>query len=532
MKIPETVRILNSRYKGWLFIRILSYPVTILFTTPIRLIQSLWNSRILLEGKDWEYYPHFKARISFNSLFYFTRALNLSKYGRSGKAPYLGLGDYSLTRCFHYSLFSLYGYWRAGAVVIIVGMFSWLCMHFAWVHEIQFSWFMLVLYLVLISTTFYANLFGTQNYNVIGWIFFPIAIFGLVNDYYLLAGFAVFLAGFGSFTVVFLLNIIFVIVAIEQFNILPILSLLPGNFKLLLHFYPFLKQESFVIILNNVLKAIGVRSKNNKYRRTNTKKITKHVLYYTILYTQFIIVYYILFSKLPSLFFIGFVVFIINTTFLRFADPQSLQMQMFSLSIVEILQHPNLFLLTSFWILASPLPMQAFSGRLEYFFDIVPKFKPFSMKPFIDGMEEFLKEIKRGERVLLALNDPNDIYENIFDGYRTIYELPLYLAAKRDIHLLPDWWAVFELNYQGAPGFWGRDVNSVLKNIKLWKTKYVIIYQTDKPSLDSKWTDAGFKVLNKFSWKDYLQLLGEDIPFKGEAPYWWLLKIPVNVDQR
>ena len=153
------------------------------------------------------------------------------------------------------------------------------------------------------------------------------------------------------------------------------------------------------------------------------------------------------------------------------------------------------------------------------------------MKPFIDGMEEFLKKIKRGERVLIVLNDPNDIYENIFDGYRTIYELPLYVAAKRNIHLLPDWWAVFELNYQGAPDFWGRDINSVLKNIKLWKAKYVIIYQIDNSSLESKWNDDGFKVLSKFSWKNYMHLLGEDIPFKGEAPDWWLLKIPVNLDQ-
>jgi len=512
---------------GWKkIIRMLFYPVTVIFTTPIRLVQTLWQSRILLDGKDWQYYQHFKARISLTSLFYSTRALNLSRYGRSGKSPTLALGNYSLARCFHYSLFSLYAYWKAGAVTVLMSMTGWWILHLFWVDTSNIGFVLITMVSLLISTTFYANAFGIQNYNSIGWIFSPIILFGIINNNWLIAGFALFLASFGSFTVVFLMNIIIIVSAVYASSYIPLFALLPANLKLLFHFYPFLLKENKASILIGVLKAIGFIDTKVKYKRSISKKFDLRSFYYALLYLQFLYVVYYLTGEVSIIFLTGLILFFINTVFLRFADQQSMQMLLFTVAVAVTLYLNNYFLLISLWFLISPLPALAFSFRLENFLDIVPKLKPFSLKNILNGLENFLSPVNLNEKILMAFDNPNNIYEKIFDDYRTIYEAPLYIAAKRDIHLLPDWWAVFELNYENAPEIWGRDVESVKKNIKQWKADYVIIYQKAGTEIDAQWQNSGFEILNKFSWADYEHEFDHNKPFKSATPDWWLLKKP------
>ncbi len=93
---------------------------------------------------------------------------------------------------------------------------------------------------------------------------------------------------------------------------------------------------------------------------------------------------------------------------------------------------------------------------------------------------------------------------------------------------MPDWWGVFELNYKGAPDFWGRDIDSVKKNIKYCKADYVVIYQNTGTELDPKWKEAEFEVLRKFSWSDNREELKGMEPYDGKAPDWWLLKKPLK----
>ena len=140
-----------------------------------------------------------------------------------------------------------------------------------------------------------------------------------------------------------------------------------------------------------------------------------------------------------------------------------------------------------------------------------------------EGMERFLAPVKPGQRVLMAFENPNGVYEKIFDGYRVLLELPLQVAAKKEVHFMPDWWAVFEVNYDGAPEFWGRDVESVKDNLLTWKTDYVVIYQDSQTKLNPKWEEAGFEALSHFSWLSYEKDLGTKL-YSGETPDWWLLK--------
>jgi len=101
------------------------------------------------------------------------------------------------------------------------------------------------------------------------------------------------------------------------------------------------------------------------------------------------------------------------------------------------------------------------------------------ISPLIDKMQTFFEPVSENKRVLISFDDPQNIYENVFDGYRRLLEVPHYYASVKKFRLFPDWWGVFELNYDGAPDFWGRDVKSVTHycpvNIKI-KSPEVRIY--------------------------------------------------------
>ena len=99
----------------------------------------------------------------------------------------------------------------------------------------------------------------------------------------------------------------------------------------------------------------------------------------------------------------------------------------------------------------------------------------------------------------ISFDDPRG-YSNIFDGYRVIHELPLMVASNRK-YLFPDWWAVAETNYEGAPQCWGRSLDEVIKNCETWNAKYAIVYQVSDSALE-KW-NKDFELVAEFDWKSY-----------------------------
>ena len=102
-------------------------------------------------------------------------------------------------------------------------------------------------------------------------------------------------------------------------------------------------------------------------------------------------------------------------------------------------------------------------------------------------------------------------------------ELLFYVGTLKRLLVIPDWWAVYETNYVGAANLWGRSVGAVRKNMKYWKTKYVIMYQNN-PELDSKWA-KDFDMISSFFWADYEKELKGTKPYTNDTPYWWLLKV-------
>lgn len=504
-------------------IRLSVYPFTALLTTPIRLGQTLWNSRVLADGQ-WEGYNRFTAANGINSLTYWTMALNLYKYGRRGESPHVGLGNRKMSNWFPYTLPSLYAYWKLSPLVPLSGMFGWWMAHAIWAERVDALFLSIVMLLVLISTTFYANIFVRQNYNALGWIFFPVGLYGLITGNWLLSALAWLAASFASITVVFIGGIFALVLSGLNASLIPIFSIIPAGLKLLGHLYPVVLDGIWKDSAVRVLKSIGLMRGKSKYRRTQ-HILNIYLLYYAFLYIQFFIAHYWLTGEYSQLFLAGIIIFLLNESAIaRFADSQSIQVFIASLAIIVIIQSQNFWLLPFFWLLISPIPRLTGLPSAELVFDIVPRYAPFSVKELISAMKEFLSPVQSGERIFMAFENPKGNYDNVFDGYRTLLELPCYVASTKEIHYFPDWWAVYKLNYEGAPDFWGRDLASVQKNLKEWKADYLVIYQESGTELNHQWEEAGFETLNKFSWADYEEELRGEKPYSGATPDWWLLK--------
>jgi hypothetical protein len=221
----------------------------------------------------------------------------------------------------------------------------------------------------------------------------------------------------------------------------------------------------------------------------------------------------------------------VNAILVRFADEQTMYMLMFSVGTAMTMKIADPSLLVFYWLLISPAPrLLAFPSQSNVY-DIVPRLVPFNIHSLMEGMEKFLEPASKGQRIFMAFSDPAGVYENIFDRQRLLPELIEYVATQKGIHFMPDWWAVFELNYEGAPNFWGRDVSSVCENVKRWKADFVIVYLEDAGlPLDLNWEMAGFEPVRRFAWSDYIKEVADE--YKGKLPDWWLLKIPSELNEQ
>ena len=508
-------------------LRFALYPITTLITTPVQLLRSLLNCLVLFKGR-WGDYPHFNAATGLNTLFYWTRAMNLKRFGRKGKSPYLGLGDFNLARCFHYSLISLFAFWKASTVLILVSLFLWLGSFAAWFDPRAGEWLpWVIMAMALGSTTFYVNAFRSQNYNAFGWIFFPTFLLGLMTENFYLAAGALFLASFGSFTSVFIGGIMATAGAVWNLDIWYFLAALPAAFKLLLHFYPFLTTGDSKRVIGSVMKAIGMSRGKARYKRQQKgKRLDLVNLYHLALMGQFVGAYIFLKEELPVFLIVAVGLYAMNFMVMRFADEQSLYMAIFTVTIGYTLQADTIWLLPSFWLTISPLPLLNGFDLYKNCLDVVPVVKPFDLKPYKDAMHEFFAEVQKDERVFLAFDDPGTVYENIYSGYRQLIELPSYVANEKEFLLFPEWWGVFELNYEDAPEIWGRDIAAVKTNTKHWGASYVMIYQDSGSELDPKWEADGFEALGSFDWETYRKDFSfhkryHDLSFK-----WFLLRVP------
>ena len=155
---------------------LLFYPCLLLYMMPVAWIKSIWEARILLKGQ-WHKYMGFHPLNAINSLFYRTQWINLKSYGRNGRSPLIGLGDFPLRKWFHLSYLGSFFYANAAPIVTLIGIFFWSFSHSVWMAEQNIYWSILLSLILLFSSTGFAMAFAKQNYQILGWMFLPLVLF-------------------------------------------------------------------------------------------------------------------------------------------------------------------------------------------------------------------------------------------------------------------------------------------------------------------------------------------------------------------
>ena len=484
---------------------------------PFAWFKSISSSRILLNGQ-WSRYMGFHPLNGINSLYYRTQWINFDKYGRNGVSPTIGLGEYKMQNLFHLSLISSYFYANAGAVTTLLCTLTMVLSNFIWVNNSSLVNVTTIVFLMFLSTTIYGMAFARQNYQIIGLMFLPITLYFELNSYFLYSAIAWLVIGFTSITCVTFGVFLVLAISVVKESYLPILSIVPG---IIISYRNILNVNIFEV--KKILKLIGAVKSDSIYKR-KLKLINKYNLYFTIIYLLPTITIYYEFDIVPYLSLIGLIIFIINQGFIRIADEESVIGLYICLLTADVLSLNNLspLLLISLWA-AFFIPPSIFSIGDENV--TVFTFTPFDHANLKKDVEDFLFSIKRGERVLFGFKNPEGEFKNIFDGYRSLMELPFLIANEKGFHAMPDWYAVTETNHADAPNFWGVEPDELIRNMKIWDADYVVVYCKSNEGLAEKYLNE-FIVVGEFLWSDALKLdrCPRLTPKGVDLPKWILLK--------
>ena len=523
-KLLETLK--KQDFQDW--ICLVFYPMVLLYRLPKAWIRSLWYARILITGK-WNRYMGFNPKNALNSFFYRTQWFNINKYGWSGVSSVIGLGNYPISRWFHLSTLSSCLYANAGATTTLLGTMVWVFSHLIWLNdEINLFWVLSIIITLFFSSTAYAMAFTQQNYNILGWMFLPLALFLVLNQYYALAAVVWFAASLASITVIFLSLPLMSCFALSTGDYEVLWLMLPAVIKIFFHFLPILNSSGFRTVIN-IAKLIGFTQREVRYKR-HSMKWTIFNLYFTALYFTVCLLLWWLTDQLPLLPVVALSLFVVNQLFLRVADEPSMIMLFISTLVVQILlAPPGIIEWVIFWLAVSPIPVflgLAKNKEKKSNVTSIDCHPPFDHSEIEAGFEGFFSKVKSGSQILFAFKDPGNIYEQIFDGYRFTIEVPLYVAAKKGIHLFPDWYTVGDTNYHGARNCWGNKLSDVIELIKDWNIDYIVIYRDQDEIINSDWA-LYFDVIESFNWAQYAEALRAE-PLWGSdrgAPVFYLLRL-------
>jgi len=468
---------INSRYGRFFLLEFLLFPLTSLFWNTRALINTIHNSRVLINGQR-DRYLNYRSAYAINMLFYWTQAEHFRRWGRFGVSPYLGPGNLHLAHWFHLTLPSSYLFRAFGVVLTITAMTFWWLSQMVWLETIPTNYWMLVTLPALLSTTFFAQTFVVQNYNALGWMFMPFSLWGMMAGHPVISSLALFAASFGSITTVFIGCIISASYSFEAGSFIPVLIVAPATLKVLGQIvYCQMKVTRNAVF--DVAKVIGLTKIATKYIRSKCKLLTSlNILLFTP-HIIFIIACFYLGVTGSWSYLVVFVFLVLNeTSIIRCADTQSFQIGTFSLSTAMVIQAQNPLLIIPYWLLINPLPLFLGINATNDHPLRAPILRPFDIGKIVDSVDSFFAVVRPGQRVLFAFKDPEGRYESLFDGYRVILESAAYVAARRTWHLLPDWYFVMHYNNPDSPDCWGVEPDAVHANVAKWNADYVVIYST------------------------------------------------------
>ena len=516
----------NAKGGRWSYaIEILLYPLIGLVCTPLRLLQALWRSRVVLLNP--RRFIHFVCPNALNVFFYRTRALDFHRFGRSGISPYQALGNCRIASQFFYTKLSLYAYEKWSAALLLLGMLAWVLGHAVYLDGFDDVQCWAVMGLLLGSTIFYCNAFILQNYNVLGWVFFPLFLERMIAEDPLGAGLWLVVIAFVSFTLCLIGILCLGVLFLLSFSWSWIFAAIPAGLKFSTHFLYLLRRDASAAGIAETARAVGAIRTKVQYKRT-LGMINLAQLYSMGLYGVFIACFYWETGGVPALLWVGLVIGILNIELLRFADYQSVQLLVVSLAAAYTLQVGEAWLLLPLFIVANPIAISLIAPQRKGVISIVPKIEPVTLEGLIEQTDSFLAAVPKNGRVFQMFRDPCGDRNRLFDGFRMLIEPLHYCCSKREIHFMPTWGALTLLNYEGAPRLWGNSLEDARALAKQWQAGYVIVY-TDGSDLDKNLLAANdLEICGSLDWNEFGEILEVLTPpdhTEGRWPTLWLLRV-------
>lgn len=468
-------------YKGFLYLFL--HPLLILPLNIYALIGSLYNIIKALNKYEWKYLSGNTVLTALNNYFYYIQDLNIQRFGRYGISNLLAGGYFSLKTWFHTMPTALRFQSSFGTVfMLFFAMCVWIVSWF-FIIDYNLSNF-IILFIAIFSTYFFANFIDGQNYNVLAWMFLPIAFFALFGKNYLLYGLIIFIMSFLSFTAIFIFGIISFVFAIYWQDYLVFIATIPAIIKALIPVIVSLREDA----IRKVGKIIGIFNSKVKYQRSD-KKIGIVFLYFLFLNIIFILNYYIRFG-IDNYFILQVTIlllFIINYTISRFADSETLWIFFLTIYVFSLI-NKNLNTIDYIILYFSINPVYVFLGYGSKN-SITPDIRnPYNTKKLINHIINMLSKVEPNQKVWFVFKNPNNQYSSIFDGYRQIIEPFEYCANKLNLVLFPDWYYIFEHNDYEKDNdiIWFDNIQNFEDKLKALKVKYFISYMDIKISNTKK----------------------------------------------
>lgn len=488
-----------SRYGTFQFILLSFYPILLPFFMIHDTSKSIYNIiRELVTKHDWKYLSGNHQLNAYAQFFYYIQYYNIKKFGRFGISNLLGGGNFSLKKLFHLTPLSLKLQSTFGTTFIMFfAMCFWL---FSWVFLYYDNPNLYMLTIIFFSTLFFATFIEVQNYNILGWMLYPIFLTYLANQDYVFLTILLFFISLLSFTAFFVATI-FVFVSSFYFNnyfliFMPLFGVIVVGVPV---FFSFLNKSVF-----EVLKCIGSVDRA-KYSMKNWKKLTIVKSYMIIIILQYILVYYSFngFNYELLLLIIAFILYINNELFIRFADQQTFYILFITLIMFSVLELNSIdcILFISFFI--ANYPVYALLANVKVTNNSL--IRPFSRKPYftkncIEAMSSMFSVIPSYSRILVAYKNPEGQYSNIFNGHGVFNEPLQYAANINDLCIFPDLYMVISNNTEDSDeSFWVNSEDEAFFYMKKNYIKYLIL-----PSFyNEKWENK-FKHIREYHFElDY-----------------------------
>jgi len=468
-----------KKYGYGIIFKIMLSPFSVIITTPFMMAKLIWNCRVLLGGK-LDQYHRFSGIPSTNCFFYWTQAYNIKKFGKAGISNLLGLGNYKISKFFFVPKLGNYLFWKFSTVITLSCFFAFAVSHLLWILNADKIFSLCVTVVISFSVLLYSCI-DRVNYNCLGWLFFPLFIWSIGSDYFLLSSIASGFIAYFSITVCIFSFIIGIIFYFSEFNIYIIFSLMPAFILSFIRLYPAMKIGESGNVFLSILKLIGVVSRNVKYKRH--KKISILGIYFSVLFASFLIISIyrnnLAFNSYLSVILIFILLlFLGEIALFRFADSHSYLISCWSASASYTIVSGDPVLLATFLFISNPIPFFGLFITKNLPILRVPERRPVFVGNAISKVRKFLDGIRSGEKILFQFDNPNESYNKIFDGYRNFYELLLYCGNLNNLQVFPDWYFIQETNTPDGVEVWGRNLSDVHASRGKIPFNYFIAYET------------------------------------------------------